>query len=54
MQLFQLGVAGGGPRQLSHDSANLFEPAVSPDGGLIAAARLSHTKEVWRMTLPGR
>jgi Tol biopolymer transport system component len=54
MQLFQLGVAGGGPRQLSHDSANLFEPAVSPDGRLIAAARLSHTKEVWRMTLPGR
>jgi Tol biopolymer transport system component len=51
MQLYRIDVAGGGARQLSHDAANLFEPAVSPDGRLIAAARLAHTKEVWRMRL---
>jgi Tol biopolymer transport system component len=53
MQLFHIGTAGGVPRQLSHDRANLFEPAVSPDGRLIAATRIAHTKEVWRMRLPG-
>jgi len=50
MQLFRIGVDGGEPQQLSHDPANLFEPTVSPNGRLIAATRLAHTKEVWRMT----
>ncbi len=54
MQLFQIAVNGGSARQLSHDDANLFEPAVSPDGRLIAATRILHTKEVWRMQLPAR
>jgi Tol biopolymer transport system component len=54
MQLYRIGVAGGEPLQLSHDDANLFEPAVSPDGTLIAATRLKHTKEVWKMGLAGR
>ena len=51
MQLFRIGVTGGKARQLSHDDANLFEPAVSPDGSVIAATRLLHTKQVWRMRL---
>ena len=54
MQLFRIAVEGGSARQLSHDAANLFEPAVSPDGRLIAATRILHTKEVWRMQLPAR
>jgi Tol biopolymer transport system component len=54
MQLFRIAAAGGAPQQLSHDDANLFEPAVSPDGKLIAAARLAHTKEVWKMRISGR
>lgn len=49
MQIFRVAVDGGRPQQLSHEDANLFEPAVSPDSRLIAAARLVHTKEVWRM-----
>ena len=53
MQLFRIGVTGGKARQLSHDDANLFEPAVSPDGSVIAATRLLHTKQVWRMRLTG-
>jgi Tol biopolymer transport system component len=51
MQVFIIDVDGGQPRQLSHDAANLFQPAVSPDGQLIAATRISHVKEVWRMRL---
>jgi Tol biopolymer transport system component len=54
MQLFQVGITGGTPQQLSHDAANLFEPAVSPDGRLIAATRIAHTKEVWRMGVAAR
>ena len=54
MQLFRLAVTGGVPLQLTHDTANVFEPAVSPDGQLIAATRLAHTKEVWRMAVPAR
>ena len=52
MQLFSIAVNGGAPKQLSHDTANLFELAVSPDGRLIAAARLAHAKEVWKASLP--
>ena len=53
MQLFRISVDGGTPHQLSRDDANLFQPAVSPDGRLIAATRLAHTKEVWRQAMTG-
>jgi len=51
MQLFAVPAAGGRPRQLTHDSANVFTPRVSPDGRMIAATRLQHRKEIWRMRL---
>lgn len=51
MQLFSIPVTGT-PRQLTHDPANLFSPAVSPDGRFIAATRVLHRKEIWRMPLP--
>ena len=51
LQLFAVSVATGAPRQLTHDSANVFTPRVSPDGRLIAATRISHVKEIWRMPL---
>jgi dipeptidyl aminopeptidase/acylaminoacyl peptidase len=51
MQLFAVPASGGAPRQLTHDSANVFTPRVSPDGRLIAATRMSHLKEIWRMPL---
>lgn len=52
MQLFVIAADGGTPRQLTHDSANVFLPRVSPDGRLVAATRISHRKEVWRLGLP--
>jgi Tol biopolymer transport system component len=52
LQLFRIGVDGGAPRQLTHDDGNLFLPAVSPDGRLIAATRFVHSKEVWAMPVP--
>jgi Tol biopolymer transport system component len=52
MQLFAVSAAGGTPRQLTHDSANIFTPRVSPDGRLVAATRIMHRKEIWRMPLP--
>jgi Tol biopolymer transport system component len=52
MQLFEIPAVGGTPRQLTHDSANVFTPSVSPDGRLIAATRIAHRKEVWRTALP--
>jgi Tol biopolymer transport system component len=52
MQLFTVPVRGGRPEQLTHDAANLFTPRVSPDGRLIAATRIHHRKEIWRMPLP--
>ena len=48
MQLFSIPAAGGEPRQLTHDSANVFQPRVSPDGRLIAATRLEHRREILR------
>lgn len=51
MQLFWISAQGGAPRQLTHDSGNLFEPAVSPDGSLIAATRLVRHEEIWRVSL---
>lgn len=51
MQLFAVRAAGGTPRQLTHDSANIFTPRVSSDGRFIAATRISHRKEIWRLPL---
>ena len=51
MQLFAVPALGGTPRQLTHDSANIFTPRVSPDGRKIAATRIKHRKEIWRMRL---
>jgi len=44
MQLFSIAVAGGVPRQLTHDAASLFRPSVSPDGKWIAATRFGNTR----------
>jgi dipeptidyl aminopeptidase/acylaminoacyl peptidase len=52
MQLFAVPAAGGTPRQLTHDAANVFTPRVSPDGRFIAATRIAHRKEIWRVPLP--
>src|SRR5947207_693560 len=52
MQLFEIPAAGGTPQQLTHDSGNLLHPRVSPRGNLIAATRLVHRKEIWRVPLP--
>src|SRR5438034_603542 len=46
------GAAGGTPQQVTHDSGNLLHPRVSPSGSLIAATRLLHRKEIWRVALP--
>jgi Tol biopolymer transport system component len=51
MQLFAVSATGGTPRQLTHDSANVFTPRVSPDGRKIAATRLQHRKEIWRLSV---
>ena len=51
MQLFEVPAVGGTPRQLTDDSANVFTPRVSPDGGMIAATRIKHRKEIWRTRL---
>ena len=52
MQLFAISAAGGTPQQLTHDSGNVLHPRVSPSGTLIAATRLAHRKEIWRVALP--
>jgi len=52
MQLFAIPAAGGTPQQLTHDSGNVLHPRVSPSGTLIAATRLAHRKEIWRVALP--
>ncbi len=51
MQLISIPTAGGEPRQLTHDAANVFQPRVSPDGRLIAATRIEHRREILRRTL---
>lgn len=52
MQLFSIPAVGGGePHQLTHDSANLLHPNVSPDGRWIACTKLLQTKEVKRISL---
>lgn len=48
LQLFMIDRATKQTRQLTHDSANLFTPQISPDGKMIAATRFRQTKEIWR------
>ena len=52
LQLFAVPRAGGTPRRLSDDSANLLHPQVSPDGRWIACSRFQVTKEIRRTRLP--
>jgi TolB protein len=52
MQIFAISRDGGTPRQLTHESANMLHPAVSPDGKLVAASRIPWRKELRRMKLP--
>lgn len=52
MQLFAVPAVGGTPQQLTHRSGNLLHPRVSPSGILIAATRVVHRKEIWRVALP--
>ncbi|HEX5077015.1 MAG TPA: hypothetical protein VFW03_27645 [Gemmatimonadaceae bacterium] len=51
-QIFVVPASGGAPHQLTRDSANVMHPSMSPDGTRIAATRLVHRKEIWRMSLP--
>jgi Tol biopolymer transport system component len=52
LQLFSISRAGGTPKQLTYDSANLMHPRLSPDGRLIASTREAQTKQIWRRPLP--
>ena len=52
MPLFAIPTAVGESRQLTNDSGNMIHPQVSPDGKFIAATRLMHRKEIWRVRLP--
>jgi len=52
MQLFAISAAGGAPQQLTEDASSLFTPCASPDGDLIAATRISHRRDLWRLALP--
>jgi Tol biopolymer transport system component len=52
MQLFKVPASGGTAVQLTHDSAHLLHPRVSPDGQWLAATRLLNTKQI-RRTRPG-
>ncbi len=51
MQLFEVPYTGGTPERLSHDSANLFHPKMSPDEKWIACTRLVQSKQIWRRPL---
>lgn len=52
MQLFAIPTAGGAPQQLTEGAASLFTPSASPDGRFIAATRISHRRDLWRLALP--
>ena len=52
LQLFSVSRAGGAPKQLTHDSANILHPRFSPDGRLIAGTREAQSKQIWRRPLP--
>ncbi|HWL85023.1 MAG TPA: hypothetical protein VNO21_04440, partial [Polyangiaceae bacterium] len=51
MQLFAVPAAGGQPHRITNDAENLLHPQVSPDGRLVAASKMSHRKQIWRMPL---
>ena len=51
LQLFSVPRSGGTPQQLTHDSANLLHPRVSPDGHWIACTRIVESKQIWRRPL---
>lgn len=48
-QLFSIPRAGGEPRRLTEEPANLFHPQVSPDGRWVAATRIRHEKLILRL-----
>jgi len=51
MQIFSIARSGGAPRQLTHDSGNLFHPKVSPDGLWIACTRMIKSEQILRRPL---
>jgi Tol biopolymer transport system component len=51
MQLFAIPAAGGAPQQLTEDASSLFTPCASPNGRFIAATRISHRRDLWRLAL---
>lgn len=51
LQLFAIDVIGGPARQLTHHTANVLHPKVSPDGQWIAATSMAHTRRVQRIPL---
>jgi Tol biopolymer transport system component len=51
LQMFGIPSIGGTPVKLTHDSANLLHPKVSPDGRWIACTRLTQSKQVWERKL---
>ncbi|HXW56214.1 MAG TPA: hypothetical protein VEJ67_10725 [Candidatus Cybelea sp.] len=51
LQIFGIPGIGGTPVKLTHDSANLLHPKVSPDGRWIACTRLAQSKQIWERKL---
>lgn len=51
MQIFSISRSGGIPRQLTHDSANLFHPKVSPNGHWIACTRMNKSEQIVRQSM---
>jgi hypothetical protein len=51
-QIFAIPYFGGGTRQLTQDSTNLFHPQISPDGKWISCTRVVESKQIWRRPLP--
>lgn len=51
MQIFAIARAGGAPRRITHDAANMMHPSVSADGRFVAASRIPWHKELRRMPL---
>jgi Tol biopolymer transport system component len=51
-QLFSIDVARGNRRRLTHETALILHPSVSPNGLVIAATRLEHHKSVVSAPLP--
>lgn len=52
MQLFEIPLRGGTPRQLTQDPHSLLHPQVSPDGRWIAATRIRRSMALRRSQLP--